>query len=113
MSAPCTFPIANKFAHAATPKLCNRPGGLLSRVPYVDDLGIPQHKFQLLCIKHACECAVWNLTHDATPEPFTQAELDEMVNQGADRALLTNELTALDLYRPCTTPTQLPEQPSP
>jgi hypothetical protein len=63
---PSTYPIASRFASAATPKLCGKPGGILSLVPYPDHKYGIRTEFQHLCLAHASQVAAWRFSNSDT-----------------------------------------------
>lgn len=78
---PCTYPIINKLAIGARPKVCGKGGGILTAVPYDGDQGqqlIPQ----MLCLPHSVEVAVWKWIQALPRKNFSREEIEFLLAEG-------------------------------
>lgn len=81
----CLYPIPNKFASAAQPKLCGVCDRvLLSAVPYQrSQFAAVEMRIQPLCLRHSCEVAVFKFAQSLYT-PFTDDEILYLKNNGFD-----------------------------
>ena len=82
----CEYPVPNPFASAVEPKLCGKADyTMMSAVPYqASQMGEVEIRIQPLCLKHSTQIAAFRFAQSVCHEPFTDAEIIFLHDQGFD-----------------------------